>query len=128
MGSWIEKLYHVLWAYRTTQRVRTGEMPFNLAFEIEVVIPMEIGLSSIKIQEYNEDTNATWLRANLDLIEKSRKRAVVRMAAYRQRVAIYYNVQIKAKEFQASNLVLRRAKVSKPTEQGKLLPNWEGLY
>ena len=41
-GSWVDELYHVLWAYRTIQRILTGKTPFNLAFRTETVIPVEI--------------------------------------------------------------------------------------
>ena len=60
-GSWIDELHHVLWAYRTTQRVPTSKTPFNLAFKIEAVIPMEFRLSSLRIKEYKQDTNLVWL-------------------------------------------------------------------
>jgi len=40
-GAWPEELPNVLWAYRTTTRVPTGEIPFRLTFGIEVVIPVE---------------------------------------------------------------------------------------
>ena len=43
-GLWVEELYPVLWAYRTTLRIPTGESPFNLAYGMEVIIPLEIGL------------------------------------------------------------------------------------
>lgn len=33
----------VLWAYQTTFQIPTNESPFNLAFGIEAIIPMEIG-------------------------------------------------------------------------------------
>ena len=50
------------------------------------------------------------------------------MAAYQQKVARYYDRRVKKKIFQPGDLVLRKAEVSKPTEQGKLSPNREGLY
>ncbi|XP_073108374.1 uncharacterized protein [Elaeis guineensis] len=59
--SWMDELYHVMWAYRIFQRISTGETPFNLAFETEAIIPVEIGLPSLRIEEYNEDTNSEWL-------------------------------------------------------------------
>ena len=52
-GSWVDELYHVLWAYQTTQRLSIGETPFNLTFGTEVVIPMEFGLLSLRVEEYN---------------------------------------------------------------------------
>jgi len=127
-GSWVDELQHVLWAYRTTQRVPTGETPFNLAFGTEAVIPLEFGIPSLRVEEFDKDTNAIWLRANLDLVEESRERAAMKMASYRQRVARYYNTRAKPKEFRSGDLVLRRAEISQPSEQGKLAPNWEGPY
>ena len=50
------------------------------------------------------------------------------MASYRQRVARYYNAKVKLKFFRPGDLVLRKAEVSKPLNQGKLAPNWEGPY
>ena len=54
--------------------------------------------------------------------------AEVRMAAYQQKVARYYDRKVKRKIFWPGDLVLQKAEVSKPTEQGKLSPNWEGPY
>ena len=73
---------------------------------------MEFGLPSLKIEEYNEDTNSVWLRANLDLIEESREHVAIRMAAYHQRVARYYNARVKTKEFHVGDLVWWWAEVS----------------
>uniref|UniRef100_A0A2N9F0N5 Integrase catalytic domain-containing protein n=1 Tax=Fagus sylvatica TaxID=28930 RepID=A0A2N9F0N5_FAGSY len=38
-GLWVEELPSILWAYRTTVRVPTGETPFKLTFGTEAVIP-----------------------------------------------------------------------------------------
>ena len=89
----------MLWAYRTTQRLPTGEIPFNLIFGTEAVILVEFERSFLRVVEYNEDTNLVWLRANLDLIKESRERAAVRMVAYYKRVAKYYNSRVKLKKF-----------------------------
>ena len=53
-GAWPEELPNVLWAYRTTTRVPTDETPFRLTFSIEVVIPVEVGLTRIRIKAYGE--------------------------------------------------------------------------
>ena len=44
--TWTDELYHVLWVYRTTQRLPTGETPFALPFSAEAVIPIELKLPS----------------------------------------------------------------------------------
>ena len=50
------------------------------------------------------------------------------MVAYQQGMAQYYNSHVRNKEFKADDLVLHRAKVSQPTEHGKLSSKWEGSY
>ena len=127
-GAWVDELYHVLWAYRTTQRVPTGETPFALAFGTEAVIPIELKLPSARIVGFNEQLNPQDLRANLDLLEEKREAARIRMATYQRKVARYYNSRVKSKAFRVGDLVLRRAAVSRPQSQGKLVPNWEGPY
>ena len=110
--TWADEIYHMLWAYRTTQRLPTGETPFALAFRMEAVIPIELKLPSARVVAFNEHHNSQGLKANLDLLEKKREVAQVRMAAYKQKVARYYNSRVKNKVFRAGDLVLRRAAVS----------------
>ena len=54
MGAWPEELPGVLWAYLTTARTPIGEMPFKLAFSMEAVIPVEVGVSSLRQAHYDE--------------------------------------------------------------------------
>ena len=105
-----------------------GETPFALAFGTEAIIPIELKLPSARVVAFDEHQNSQGLKANLDLLEERREVAQVRMASYRQKVARYYNSWVKNKVFRAGDLVLRRAAVSQPQDQGKLAPNWEGPY
>ena len=125
---WVKQLYPILWAYRTTLRIPTGESPFNLAYETETMISLEIGLPSTRVEQYNESNNSECQRANLDLLPELRHEAQLRMATYRQKIARYYNTKVKPKIFWAGDLVLRKVKILKPLDQGKLSLNWEGLY
>ena len=80
-GAWANKLYHVLWIYRTMPRALTRD-PFSLSFGIEVVVSVEIGISSARVENYDELVNTEKLHADLDLLEEVRERAHIRMAAY----------------------------------------------
>ena len=44
-----------------------------LAFGVEVVIPLEIGLPTLQVEEFDEDSNSFGMRANLDLLEEPRE-------------------------------------------------------
>ena len=47
-GAWPEELPNVLWAYRTTAKTPTGEIPFRLIYGTEAVILVEVGITSIR--------------------------------------------------------------------------------
>ena len=52
-GNWAKELLNILWAYRTTPRRSTGETPFSMTYEVKVVIPIEISLSSIRVADFS---------------------------------------------------------------------------
>ena len=103
---WIDDLYNVLWAYRTTSHALTEETPFKLAFDTEAIIPFDIGLPSLHAKSYIQHDNEVMLRVNLDFLEGSRKQALLRMAACQQRIAHYYNSWVKNKLFKTGDLVM----------------------
>ena len=82
-GLWVEELNSVLWAYRTTLRIPIGESPFSLAYGMEAMIPLEIGLPSTRVEQYREPENSECRRADLDLLPELRREAQLRMASYR---------------------------------------------
>ena len=71
-GAWPEELPNVLWAYKTTARTSTGETPFRLTYGIEAVIPVEVGVTSMRREAFNEDSNDDQLRVSLDCLDKVR--------------------------------------------------------
>ena len=50
LEKWHEKLGDTLWAYRTSKRAATGTTPFALTFGQDAVLPIEINVSSVRIQ------------------------------------------------------------------------------
>ena len=56
-GTWPEELPNVLWAYKTTTGTLTGETPFRLTYGTEAVIPIEVGITSIRQEVFREDNN-----------------------------------------------------------------------
>ena len=55
--AWLKEIQNVIWAYRTTTRVPTGETPFRLTFSIKAVIPVEVGLTSFRVKTYEDQKN-----------------------------------------------------------------------
>ena len=86
-GAWPEELPNVLWAYRTTARTPTGETPFKLTYGTEVVIPVEVGVTSTKRAAFSEEGNDNKLRLNLDCLDEVRDEASSRMTKYQRKMA-----------------------------------------
>ena len=56
-GAWLEELPNVLWAYRTTTRIPTGETPFRLTYGTKAVILVKVGVASIRREVLREEDN-----------------------------------------------------------------------
>jgi hypothetical protein len=125
--KWVEELWSVLWAYRTTPHSTTGETPFRLTYGTEAVIPVEIGdLSWRTTQPLSEETNDEALREELDLVEELRTAASLREASLKQKITARHDTKVLKRDFDVGNLVLRRN--AKESHEDKLAPNWEGPY
>ena len=86
-SAWPEELPNVLWAYRTTARTPTGETPFKLTYGTEVVIPMEVGVTSTRWTAFNEEENDDKLQLHLDCLDEVRDEASSRMTKYQRKMA-----------------------------------------
>ena len=128
-GKWVEYLPEVLWAYRTTRKSATQETPFALAFGIEAVDPVEVGLKSPRIELANIEHNEEVLHLNLDLLEEKREQVLKYMGDYYKKTTRYYDQRVKPRSYKPGDLVLKKLLlVRKDLAHGKLGPNWEGPY
>ena len=74
-------------------------MPYFLAFDFTVVIPLEVVLPTILTEDYNDNNNAEVLAQDLNITNERRENALVRMAYYNKQLAKTYNQKIHQKEF-----------------------------
>ena len=122
-GAWPEELPNVLWAYRTTARTLTGETPVSLTYGTEVVIPVKVGITSMRREVFHEGSNDDQLRIKLDCLDESRDGASRKMAEYQQKMSKFYNRRVKLRRLNTGDLVLRKVTLAtKNPTQGKLDP------
>ncbi|GFZ01052.1 hypothetical protein Acr_14g0006870 [Actinidia rufa] len=127
--EWVEDLPSILWAYHPMSRIPTGETPFSMVYGSESVIPVELGMLSFKISNFDKENNETELRLNLDLLDEKRERAKLCQAACKLQIAKYYNRRVKPRSFLPGELVLRKVTLStKELNARKFGPTWEGPY
>ncbi|XP_075670396.1 uncharacterized protein LOC142640196 [Castanea sativa] len=128
-GNWAEELPSILWAYWTTLRRSTGETPFSLTSGAEAVIPAEINLCNSWVAGFAPAKNEELMFGQLNLLEKHREAATIRLAEYQQKLARRYDRSVRKRVFTAGDLVLRKVVGNmQDINAGKLAPSWEGPY
>ncbi|XP_014503258.1 uncharacterized protein LOC106763601 [Vigna radiata var. radiata] len=80
-GLWVEELPEVLWAYKCTPHRSTREMPFNLTYRTNAMLPVELGEPSIRRGIQDMSLNDEHLRINLDILPEWREVAMIKNAA-----------------------------------------------
>ncbi|GAA0171164.1 hypothetical protein LIER_25261 [Lithospermum erythrorhizon] len=90
-GAWIEELSLVLWSLRTTPSHATCETPFSLIYGTEAVVPVEVGLPTLRQRGFDKVHNSQLLREQLTLISELRDRALVTMQKYKRFMASSFN-------------------------------------
>ena len=124
-----DELPSELWAYMTTARMPTRETPFRLAYKSEAVNLAKVGLTSYRVENYNERRNGEAMRLQLNLVNEVRVAAEQRLARYQDLMAKHYNSKVRCRDFNVGDLVLRKVtSATRDPSEGKLDPNWEGPY
>ena len=99
-------------------------MPFRLAYGSDPVIPAEVGLTSYLVENYDEDKNEEAMHLQLDLVDEVWAIAKQRLAQYQNLMAKHYNSNVRHRDFQVGDLVLRKIMgTTRDPSQGKLCPN-----
>ena len=111
-SEWVEDLPSILWAYHTTSKILTREMPFSMVYGTKFVILVKIGMPSFRTSNFDKKNNKIELKLNIDLLDEKRERAEIRQETYKHQVAKYYNQRVKNRSFLPGDLVLRKVTLS----------------
>ncbi|XP_074362927.1 uncharacterized protein LOC141703259 [Apium graveolens] len=93
------------------------------------MVPVEVGSGSLHRDRYTEEDVEVNQRLHLDLLEETRENSQLRLAAYQQRAARYYNKKVKGQLLKVGDLVLRKVMPNtRNAQHGVFGANWEGPY
>ena len=87
--DWHKKLLFALHAYRTAIRTSTEATPFSLVYGMEVILPIEVEILSLRVLMEAKLEEAEWVQAKynqLNLIEVKRLNALCHDQLYQKRM------------------------------------------
>ncbi|XP_060177769.1 uncharacterized protein LOC132607704 [Lycium barbarum] len=107
--DWHERMEEALWAYRTTYRTPMQATPYWLAYRVEVVLPLERQIPSLRlaIQEgLTEEESARLHLVELEALDKKRLEAQQKLECYQARLSRAFNKKVRLRSFQVGDQVL----------------------
>nr|XP_010321655.2 uncharacterized protein LOC104647713 [Solanum lycopersicum] len=129
--SWHDMLPYALLGYRTAVRTSTGATPYLLVYGTKAVIPAEVEISSLRIIQEAELSNAEWVRKWVDqiiLIDDKRIIVVCHGQLYRQRMVHAFHKRVRARVFEVGQLFLKHIFHHHDEYKEKYAPKWQGPY
>jgi hypothetical protein len=130
---WHEKLSEALWAHRTSRHEAMKVTPFELVYGQEAVLPVEIGLQSLRVtgqgslsaKEYHE-----LIMDKIDDVPKSQFKVLEEIEKEKIKMARAYNKHVVEKSFQVRDLVWKTILPlgTRSGKFGKWSPSWEGPF
>ena len=79
-----------------------------MTYRSKAVIPLESGFLTLRTNQFNVEENHNFLLRSLNLVEKRREVAMVKMAYYQQKLKQRYDKRVKSRPLALGDLVLRK--------------------
>jgi len=90
------------------------------------MIPVEIQENSPRFQNFVAEESNEERKVNLDLLDEVREKARIKDEALKRRVEYKYNSKLRPRQFQVTDLVMRKDHPYKLVN--KLSPKWTGPF
>lgn len=93
---------------------------------VEVVVPVEVGMSTARVMKLDHHQNQLALRDELEFVLEKREEAGGRMETSKSKMKAAYDRNTMRRKFGVGDWILRQAGALKKTR--KLEANWERPY
>lgn len=127
-----DHLSEALWACRNSKSIATGFTLYQLTYDQEAILSIEISVPSpqILVQAFvSSDQYHDEMMQHLEQTDVMRLEAIDNLTLEAQRRARYCNKFVEELTFKEGNLVWKTIfHIIKNHEFGKWSPNWEGPY
>ena len=130
---WHQELYHTLWAYRTSKRGPTDTTPYALMYGHDAVLPLEINIASLRVQEQHQLLGEDYVQAmwqELEDLDEHRVAAFNNLVLEKQRIARSYDKITRGQSYAEGQKVWRAVLPlgDKTDGRGKWSARWDGPF
>jgi hypothetical protein len=121
--NWHKELPSVLWALHTNINRATRDAPFNLVYEADAVLPLEIYLESSRMAHFNTEDQAEARELDSNLLEERCNTVLANVQKYQESLKRYYNKSVIQRELNIGDIVLKKDICTK--DKHKFSSPWE---
>ena len=79
-----------------------------MTYWAEAMLPLEASFPTLKSSTFTPKNNDELLRRSLDLAEEKRKKTMIHMAYYNQKLKQRYDINVKLRPLSPGDLVMRK--------------------
>ena len=100
----------ILHSYRTTTRKSTRATPYSLVYDMEVFLPIEVQIPSLRIMKDARLNEEDWIQTRIDqlnLIDEKRLTAVCHGQMYQKQMIKAFNKKVRCQVYQVGDLVIK---------------------
>jgi hypothetical protein len=116
----------VLWALWTNVNRATRDIPFNLVYGADAVMPPEIFRKSAQVAHFNEEDQVEARELDSSLLEEKHNTSLANVMNYQESLKRYYNKSVVPRELDIRDLVLKKDIRTK--DKHKFSLPWEGPF
>ena len=120
--DWHEMFPFVLHGYQTSVHTSIGATPFSLVYGMEVILPFEVEVPSLRILAESRVKESEWAQAHFDqlnLIEGKRLATLSHEHLYQRWVKNAFNKKVRPHKFHEGDLVLKKVSHAQNDHRGK---------
>lgn len=128
-SNWNLMLFPTLWAYRTSTKTTTGFTPFQLVYGLEVILPIECEIPSLKLvvelppNTFTEEERLLYLSC----LDERYCEAIMANESHQKHVKHQYDQKIRPRTFSEDELVLVYDQDHDQLGTSKFEPLWHVL-
>ena len=111
--------------------MHSGATPYSLVYGMEAILPIEMGVRSLRIVLESEIFEADWLQSRYDqlcMLDEKRHKALYHIQGYQRRLRKAFDKKVRTRDLKLGDLVLKEIQAPVQDPYGKFKQNWASPY